>query len=178
MNSSIKLVLIGGLVSLLSTLAGMILQHWLEKQKITIQARQHLTQIVYAKQTEFFDKLSPILAEINGYITTIGVWLAEKDKEAKEKVKQAANKNGRVAEFHDLLEQYYMYLPKELLEEANELFVECMFLGNSPSENRAHDCMEKLLGFQNLIREVIGIDRLSTDLMKVLASNGKNNEEA
>lgn len=130
MESPIKLVLIGGVISLVSTLAGILLQYWLEKRKLATQIKEHPTRVVYDKQTEFFDKLAPILLEVNSYISSIDVWLHETGKRARQKVKEVSDGNSSITEFEELLQHYYMYLPKDLLEEANELYAQGLFLSD------------------------------------------------
>lgn len=83
MGSPVVIIIIGGLISLVSTITGIFIKYWLDKKKIESQIKLHPIQVIYNKQTEFFDKLAPLLLEINGYITTIDVWLEETTKEAK-----------------------------------------------------------------------------------------------
>ena len=163
---SVVLVLIGGLVSMISAAVTVLLQHRWERQKLDIQSRQHFTQIVYAKQTEFFDKVYPILGKINSYITAIIVWLEEKGENDKSKSNRTTTRIRPVMDLYQLIEQYYVYLPKGLLEAANELVSLCMSLNASPDMKGADECMESWFSFQNVMREFAGIDKLSTDLMK------------
>lgn len=168
---SVILVLIGGLVSLVSSAVIIFLQHRWEKQKLDIQSRQHFTQIIYAKQTEFFDRVYPILGKLNGYITAIYVWLEEKDKKDKTtESNRAPTRIGPVMDFYQLIEQYYAYLPKGMLDKANDLFSLCISLDALPDKKGTDECIERLLSFQNVMREFAGIDKLSTDLMKAFGS--------
>lgn len=178
MGSSVKLVLIGGLISLVSTLAGIFIKYWLDEKKLETQIKVHPIQVLYNKQTEFFDKLAPILLEINGYITIIDVWLRETTGDAKKRVQKAASNNSSVAKFDDLLQQYYMYLPEKLLNDAKELHSQCMSLGNSPSQKLAYDSINKLFSFQNTIREFVGIDKLSCDLLKAFGSQKEKDQKS
>jgi hypothetical protein len=168
MDPSVKLVLVGGIVSLISALAGILLQQWLDLKKFEARTKEHPTQVIYNKQIEFFDKLPPLLLKMNRYITTIDVWLGERTIDSREKVKQAVASNNIVMEFYDLIEQYYMYLPEKLLGEAKDLHSECLLLISSPTQKRTYDCIHKLFSFQNSIREFAGIDSLSSDLLKAL----------
>jgi hypothetical protein len=160
------LVLIGGIISLVSSAVTSYLQQRWERQKLDIQSRQHFTQVVYAKQTEFFDKLYPILGKLNGYITSIDVYLTEKSRNEKTESQRPAINKSAVIDFNGMVEQYYAYLPMGLLEEASELFSQCMLLEISPNKKNTEECVERLLRFQNVMREFAGIDKLSTDLMK------------
>ena len=47
MDPSVKLVLVGGLVSLLSALAGSLLQQWLDLKKSESRTKEHPTQVIY-----------------------------------------------------------------------------------------------------------------------------------
>jgi len=133
MDAKLTLLLLGGLISLVSALSGIILQHVLAMKKLVAETRQHPFRVVYNKQTEFFDALAPILLALNSYITFIDVWLGETSNDAPAKVELAATQNQAVAKFDDLLQRYYMYLPEKLLQEANQLRSECMFLSSNPN---------------------------------------------
>jgi hypothetical protein len=160
-----------GLLSLLSMAIGFFLQYWLDKKKHESQLKMHPLQVVYDKQTEFFDRLAPLLFELNRYISTIDVWLGESTSDARKKAKEAATDNVAVTKFNELLQQYYMYLPAKLLKEAKELFFEYLHLSTSLSHKQVFDNIENLFSFQNSIREFVGVDKLSHDLLKVIGSN-------
>lgn len=169
MQDSVLLALVVGLISLVSTLSGIALQHWLEILKINRQKREHFTHIIYDKQTEFFDKLAEILPKINSYITTIDVWLGERSPEAKERVKEAAEDTTAVSKLFELLDLYYMYLPNRLLDQANKLIDGCMNLSRLPGYEQTQRSIKLLFSFQNTVRECVGIDELSTELLKTFA---------
>jgi hypothetical protein len=59
-----------------------------------------------------------------------------------------------------------MYLPERILRAGNELFADCLYLSNAPTLERSQRCMEFLLSFQNTIRECVGVDRISADLLQ------------
>ena len=157
MDTKVTLFILGSLITLISALSGIILQHVLAMKKFIAETRQHPFRIVYNKQTEFFDALSPILLVLNSYITTIDVWLGETSNIANAKVKEAAGNNQSVTKFDDLIQRYYMYLPEQLLEEANHLHSECMFLSSNPNTEDTYKCINLLFSFQNSIREIVGI---------------------
>jgi hypothetical protein len=173
MNSPLLLLIVGSLISLVSTAVGIFLSHWLQMKRVAAQVKQHPTQVIYNKQTEFFDKAVDVLDAINGYISTIDVWLPEPGEEARKKVANAAKRNRPLTKLHELLERYYMYLPEELLSQANELFYECLRLGDMPTQNQTHKCLDLLFALQNTIREVVGIDAVSGDLLKAFGSAEK-----
>ena len=178
MDSKFTLLLLGGLISLVSALSGIILQHILAMKKLVAETRQHPFRVVYNKQTEFFDALAAILLDLNSYITTIDVWLGETSKDAPAKVKEAAENNQAVTKFDDLLQRYYMYLPEKLLKEANQLHSECMFLSSNPNTNDTYKCINLLFSFQNSIREFVGVEKLSEDFLKAFAIKKSKNKES
>src|SRR4030067_1824588 len=169
MDIQIKLVLMGGLISLISTLAIIFIQHELAMRKTTAELKQHPFKVVYDKQTEFIDKLSPIIDELNSYITTIDVWLGEKSLEAPERVKQALENSRCVTEFYELTNKYQIYLPESLLREANELHTELMILKNNANMGKTYKSINMLFSFQNTIREHLGIDKLSEEFRNALS---------
>jgi len=166
MESSVTLVLVTGLVSIVSVLAGGIVQHWLDMRKIKTQISQHPRRILYDKQTEFFDKVIPVLDELNGYITRIDVWLGETGEDARKEVGKAAENSLCVTRFHELVEQYYLYLPKELLDEANRLWWECFALRELPTVEKTYKSINLLFKLQNTIRRFVGVEELSDELLK------------
>lgn len=170
MDSPISLILIGSLISLVSVLSGIILQHVLGMKRMVAETRQHPFRIVYNKQTEFFDALAPILVDLNSYITTADVWLGEASIDAPSKVEHAVKNNQAVTEFDNLLQQYYMYLPEKLLDEANHLHSKCMLLSSNPNTDKTYECINLLFSFQNSIREYVGIEKLSEDFLKAFAA--------
>jgi len=171
-------VVIGGLISGVSVLAGVVLKHWLDILKLGTEIKQHPSYVIYDKQIEFFDKLVPIIEDLNGYITTIDVWLGETSKDAKERVQEAMENSLCVTKFGDLIQKYYMYLPEKLLKEANDMHFQCMLLGNSATQDKTFDCINRLFRFQNTIRECVGIDKLSEDLLKAFGSLAKERKQA
>lgn len=163
--SPVILVLVGGLISLVSSTVTDFLRHRWERQKLDIQSRQYFTQAVYTKQTEFFDKLHPILGKLNSFIVAIEMQIDDVQTDEGEKVKARHPPNPSVVmDFNSLIDQYYAYLPKGLLEAARQLFSQCMGLHMAPNKNDATECMKGLLGFQNVMRDFAGIDKLSAEL--------------
>jgi len=176
MGNPIALLLIGGLISLVSTLAGIALQHRFDLQKQERETRQYATQVLYGKQTEFYDKAAQILPEINGYITAVNVWLGEPGPDAKQKVKEFAKQTEPVWNLHEMMETYSMYLPEKVLQAGNQLFAECMCLPNSQTVERTDRCMDLLVSFQNTIRQAVGVDRISADLLKTFGTQEREED--
>ena len=170
MDNSVILVLIGGLISLVSTLAGIALQHWFDLRKQEHETRRYPTEVLFNKQTEFYDKAANILPKINGYITAVDVWLGETAPDAEHKAKQFAEETGPIWEFNELMETYSMYLPEKILRAGNNLFAECIFISNSPTLERTERCINLLFSFQNTIRQCVGVDKISADLLKAFGT--------
>jgi hypothetical protein len=168
--SPVALILIGGAVSLISTLSTIVLSHWLEGRQLDRQVKRHPARVVYNKQTGFIDNTLPVLDRINGYITQIDVWLGETGPAANKKVAEAARSNKAVAELHDVLQRFYVYLPSELVEGTNALFAECLLLGSKPTHARVSKCYDALFSFQNSLRRSVGSEELSIELMRALGS--------
>ena len=168
--SSHILVLFGGGVSLVSSVSGIVLSHWLESRRLARQIKNHPVEVVYIKQTEFVDKAVTVLDQLNGYITAIDVWLAETGATAKKKLAEVAASNEPVTQLHELLKRYYIYLPEKLVQQANDLFIECLYLSSDPSHSRVSKCYDLLFAFQNELRAAIGTETLSQDLLVVFGS--------
>jgi hypothetical protein len=159
-------LLIGSLISLISTVTGITLKHWLDNRRMKIALKEYPIRVLYDKQTEFLDKLSPLLSEINGYLSKIDVWLNEKSPEAKQKVKESAEANKPLGDMHQLIEQYFMYLPEKVIKEGEELFTHSLELTISQSSEKVWECFDILFKFQNIIRDFVGVENLSKDLLK------------
>ena len=170
MDRSVILVIVGGLISLISTIAGIVLQYWFNLHKMRHEIRRYPTEVLFNKQTEFYDKSVRDLQEVNGYITTINVWLGETSPDAKRKALEAAQKTSPIWKFHELIETFSMYLPKKILSAADELFEECSFLPHSPTIEKTEKCIGLLFSFQNTIRECVGVDKISDELLKAFGA--------
>jgi len=166
-------VLIGGLISLVSALGGISLEHLFSLLKQKRETRRYPTEVLFSKQTEFYDKAAKILPEVNGYISTVDVWLGETSPGAKQKVSEYAKKSEAIWEFNELMESYFMFLPEKVLQAGNDLFSECMDLATSPTMQRSDRCLKLLFSFQNVIRECVGVDKISNDLLRAFGVKEK-----
>jgi hypothetical protein len=169
--SPLMLLLVGGVVSLVSTITGIVVTHWLELRREAKRIKLHPTEVVYDKQTEFFDKIVVILDQINGYLTEIDVWLEEDSDKAQKKLNRVVANNEPLTLLTELLEKYYIYLPNKMVDNTNTLFVECIKLLSQVSHSQVEKCYNLLFSLQNNIREVIGTDALSRDLFKAFGSS-------
>lgn len=162
----------------LAIVVGAVLKHWLDMRRLSIEVKHYPARVLYDKQTEFFDKLPPLLHEINGYITEIDVWLSEKTEKAKEELARASANNSCLFRFYDLVEQYHVYLPEKLISEANSLFSACFLLGQKSSYEQIDSCWKCFASFRNSIREFVGVEALSRELQEAFQSAGKRAKEA
>lgn len=165
---SLTALLVGGAISLVSAGIGIILQHFLNIRKLIHESKIHPSRVLYDKQIEFIDALAPLFDQINGYITTIDVWLGEKGDKAKAKVDEAVRNTACITKLELLLQKYNMYLPSELLGKLNTLQWECWSLSSKPTLDTTFRSINLLFEIQNLVREFVGVDKLSQDLMRAL----------
>jgi hypothetical protein len=163
---SIVMVLIGGLVSLASSAVVLILKQRWEREKLNTETKQHFTQFLYAKQSEYFDKVHPILTSLNSYLTGINILLDEVEDFAK--VSKAASNIKPIMDFSELIDKYYAYLPKDCIVESTELIESFLLLKDSADSKIFQECGNKLWQYQNLMRKFVGIDELSVELMNTL----------
>jgi hypothetical protein len=176
-DTQLLAMIIGAAISLVSTIAVMVANSLLQRRRMEHQSRQYPSRVVYDRQMQFFEAVGPILSDMNSYITTIDVWLGESGPGAIAQVKKATENNACLSKFYELLQRYHMYLPAALLEEANELHSECLFLSNSPDTTNTHECIHKLFAFENSIRGCVGADRLAEEIQKAL-SRGRSKKVA
>jgi len=173
---SINLVIVGGAVSMVSALLTIIMQHWLSLRKVRSHLRESPSRIIYDKQMQFFDQVLPLLDELNGYITTIDVWLGEKGEKAKIKVQEAIKNSDCVGKFSKILEDYYIYLPSGLLREARNLLSLCWELMREPKTDITYNSINVLFSLENSIRKLMGIDALSSELLKAFGAGKKERQ--
>jgi len=178
MASELVLLVVGGLLTFLSAIGGFALNHWLDMRKAVMQSKQYPARVVYDKQIEFFDLVGPILLRLNDYITTIDAWLGETSEDAKLELQKAQHNSMCLTRLMGLLDRYYVYLPKGLVEEAKELHTECFVLSSSAKMERTQDCITRLVRFQNRIREYVGIDALSDELLRAFGTRGAKHEKS
>lgn len=173
---SILPVIIGSAVGGILTLAGVIIQHCFEIRKLTLQLKEYPSHIIYDKQMQFFNQVVPLFDELNGYITTIDVWLGEKGEKARIKVQEAIKNSDCVGKFSKILDDYYIYLPSGLLREARNLLSLCWELMRKPTTDITYDSIHVLFSFENSIRKLMGIDALSADLLKAFGADKKERQ--
>jgi hypothetical protein len=166
--SSLTAILAGGVISLVSAAIGILLQHFLSIRRLIHESRLHPSQVLYDKQIQFLDASWPLFDEINGYITTLDVWLGEHGEKAKAEVEKAAKNTACISELDRLLQKYQMYLPSKLLDKLNALHGECWSLSSEPNLDVTFRSINLLFQIQNLVREFIGVDKLSEDLMRAI----------
>lgn len=170
-------VIVGSAVGGFLTLSGVIIQHCFELRKLTLQLREYPSHIIYDKQMEFIKKVLPLFWKLNGYITRIDVWLGESGQKACAEVEEAANNNACVGEFFQVLDEYYLYLPKSFLEEAHNLLSLCWELGRSPTPDGAYHSIKTLFSFENSVRKLMGVDALSAELLKSFGTGQNQNKQ-
>jgi hypothetical protein len=124
--SSLEAVILGGLISLISAVVGILLQHFLSIRK-----------------------------------------MLHEDK-AKAEVEKARQNTGCLTELEQLFQKYSLYLPSELLDKLNLLKSECWLLSSHADLDKTFHAINLLFETQNFVREFVGVDRLSQDLMKAL----------
>jgi len=169
MESTLPAILLGGIISLISAFAGISLQHFLSMRKMVHESKIHPSRVLYDKQIAFLDVLTSLLDGINGFITTIDVFLGEEGEEAKAKVMEVMRNTACLVELDQLVQRYYMYLPSELLDKVKTLSEECWSLASYPDLDKTYHSINLLFEIQNSVREFVGVDRLSQDLMKALS---------
>jgi len=168
MSSTFLALIVGGLISLISAIASLIVQHILNMRRMLHESKLHPSHVLYDKQIEFLDALPPLFQQINGYVTAIDVWLGEKGEEAEAEVEKLRQHTAWFEELDQLLRRYYVYLPSELLVRLEKLKTECFYLSMNPDVNRTVKCINLLFETHNALREFVGVDKLSHDLMKAI----------
>ena len=89
-------------------------------------------------------------------------------KEPRWSSKKARQNTGCLTELEQLLQKYYLYLPSELLDKLNSLMSECWLLSSHADLDKTFHAIGLLFETQNFVREFVGIDKLSGDLMRAL----------
>ena len=120
-----------------------------------MKANEYRGTVLFDKQVEFFEKLMPVLHEVNCYVTTLDVWCGDKGKDARQAFKKALKRNGCVKALQELLDQYYIYVPEALSNEVSQLHLQSSKLENSSTQEATAACTELLFGVQNSIRKHI-----------------------
>jgi len=92
--------LVGGAIALVSAFAIQWAQRRHELEKMKLESLRFPAEVLFKKQTEFFDALPEILVDLNSYATTIH-WIAgesENEEELKMRTKQFALRVIRLCE--------------------------------------------------------------------------------
>lgn len=165
---SLTSILVGGTISIVSVAIGILLQHFLSIRRLIHESKIHPSRILYDKKIEFLDATAPLFDRINGYITTIDVWLGEGGEKAKTEIDKAASNTACISELDRLLQKYEMYLPSKLLSRLNALKSDCWSLATKPNLDLTFRSIHLLFEIQNLCRKFVGTDKLSLELMKAI----------
>ena len=73
-----------------------------------------------------------------------------------------------MAELEQLIQKYYLYLPSELIDKLNSLMSECWLLSSNADLDKTFHAIELLFETQNFVREFVGVDKLTGELMRAL----------
>ena len=120
-----------------------------------MNATDHRAMVLFDKQVEFFDKLMPVLHNVNCYITTLEVWSGETGKTAGKQLKNTLKKDACFKALQELLDQYYIYIPEDVSSKADQLQLHCLMLQNTQLQDATAGCIDLLFGLQNDIRKYI-----------------------
>ena len=120
-----------------------------------MKANEYRAMVIFDKQVEFFEKLMPVLHEVNCYVTTLDVWCGDKGKDTGQAFKKALKKSDCVKALQELLDQYYIYVPEALSNEISQLHLQSIKLENSSTQEAIAACAELLFGLQDNIRKYI-----------------------
>ena len=161
--STLISVIIGGFISLLTTIVVMYYNHKHEMKKLL---RQQPSKILYEKQIQFFDSITPLYHNINNFITTLDVWLREEGDKSKIKFQDASKNTDCLDKLWELRDRYYLYLPETLLGKITKLVFDCYDLSQNPNAKQSYYCTNLLDDFYNSLREYIGIERLSEEFLQ------------
>lgn len=140
-----------------------------------VQLRHQQAQLLYAKQVEFCENAVSALKQLNSYVSSVAAAMTAPDTSAAVPNvlgTQFGDGTGPVDAFYDLVNQYYLYLPRTLLDECLKLWAECVELSLRCSTSQVANTMQQLFAVQNAVREVIGVGPLSAELSKALGPRG------
>ena len=174
MDHELMLVFAGGVVSLVTYSVSLLIQHFTEVRKLTQQLRQHPTTIVYDKQKEFVEKFSPIFRMLSKDITSIGFHSIEGSPNPAINVGNLMGKNSSLEKFSNLIDEYYPFLSSHILSKANDLFLECGKLRSASSFDKVDSCLCTLNQFLNALRNSIGVDDISKELLNAFNIKKRN----
>ncbi len=167
MAEQILLLVVGSIITLVTTLIILAV-------KRRHETRRYPTEVLFNKQTEYYDRIAQALPAVGAFAESVGdraIPLAEWDS-----AKVANDRNRPVVELHELTERYSMYLPEKVLRAEWALFFECRRLSvcTAPSRAQSADdashCTDLLYSFQNAVRESVGADKISEDLLKAFGA--------
>ena len=178
MDNSIKLVLVTGLITFASTAGGYFLQYIIDRLKKKDELRRYPAEVLFNKQTEFYDKVVNIFPEIYSYIMTIIQWLSETStsQNAKLKAQEASKETNPIWKFKHLNDAYLIYLPEKILFSGNDLINEFISLSESLTGEKTLHCLDLFFSYQKTIRQCVGVDKISEDLLRAFGTHAREKE--
>lgn len=114
---------------------------------------------------------------VDEYITTLNVWLGESGEKAQANIKINSEKTNKFWPLKELMDAYYIYLPKRVIESINKLFFECALLSNNPTIEKTDNATKTLHLLGNALRTCVGIDTISDDLFEAFSNSKKASKQ-
>jgi hypothetical protein len=173
---SVLPIIAGGVVSVVSTAVGALVQHYIWVRKLRYSRKANMSASLYRNQMAFFKRLPAVLEEINGYATTAEVLFIQDEAE-----KAAAHLRKHNADFsalYHLVTKHKLLLPVDLTEGGEALVLQCLALMQNPSQEAAKACVTSLFAYQNLVREHLGVEPLTNDHRQTLQAEAPGREKA
>jgi hypothetical protein len=164
MSEPVLLVLLGGLISLVSTLSVLAIQHLMEREKTKLSFKKHSLTVVYNEQIEFIKKIYPIHKELIGlmyYIETSNINGNKTilDKSIKLKLQKLSK------QYYDIVYGGHYFLPAAIVKSNYLLLSKLYELQMSPAKKPASEFREYIGYFSNDLRAMIGVDPLTKDIV-------------
>jgi hypothetical protein len=178
---SINLVLVGGALSLFSGLVGYSFQYLLSALDKKRVVRQYPAQIVFNKQVEYIEKVSPHFQELVNYVRLIkeipDFFVVGETTyfEAYKVVSEQMGENKSPRTLKTLTDEYYFFLPENVIQLVAEIeTMHIAFINRPLGKNDIEGFIKNFIAFQNALRSMMGVETISKELYD--AFNNKEKE--
>lgn len=166
MQSPILSPILAAVISLTSVIITIIIQHFLEINKIKHQLKNYPTTIIYNKQLDFFDKISQEMIGILIDVTTRIEINKDKDNYITKNMQALRDKLLlHTDNIHKISIQYFLFIPAKMSSSISGFMNSCYDLMSELTYDKSKVCLAKYNELASEIRKCIGIDEISEDLI-------------
>lgn len=177
MTEQVELIVAGGMVSLVSSLLALLVQHLLGQRSSRRELRHSTRDFLIQKQIECYERFAPITWRVLEYACkTVS---DEMNKRPDSRSEDRAQKTKDL--MRELMECYYsarLILPAKVVEKIHDVYEAHIHWAEQANLDTAYKFMSSLSHLDEIVRSCLGVDQISADILAALRfREGENDDE-